>query len=683
MKALLRKIRQILRDRKVRRFFTRLISTVGAVVVFVTTYALVLPAITLEINAGCGIEAHQHDDSCWTEVLTCEKEESEGHHHDASCYEKVLTCGKEYHVHSSACYKEDAVSAVAESSSVAASNGTTSTATGASTGSAAAVEDDFAYGTENAGTGTTEDAAAASTTADKEDDAYVPPLEPLNFDAVLNNKTGIYYYHIPYHIPDAADGTAETVEDSSMIPAEEWNRINSSTELGKEDLLRVYLAYTVPAGSLNASNPIARYRLPENLHVSDDQVKAINENVNGIAGQYVNLDNLEILDTDMYYASLGAEAVEGDREPDEDPDEYLYDLVKSGREGVEYISATVQIENVYSEENGEYQGQDLVFTFTPYSIEKNQHEYDKNGQPTKAGEKISGWIALDFNMSQVDLADESGDTQTAEITFSVEDRDLGTKEISTKLTVVDESAEDEASEAADKAGTDESEEFAADETGKSVDDFSEDSGIDSTEDAAAYATEESTATEESAATDETAGEAAAADEAEGDSAYTSGTLTASGDGYKITLDYTEEAQIPEDASLSVREITAETDKEAYEACLEQAKARIVDDSNEKATVDETASRFFDIEIVVADENGGQQKIEPKAAVSVNIQLDTVTPTAAETADQDQSQVPASLGLHLKVRLKFFQVLILDGSYRSSLLCLRHIVSQRLLLRDFR
>ena len=544
MKALLRKIRQILRDRKVRRFFNRLISTVGAVVVFVTTYALVLPAITLEINAGCGIEAHQHDDSCWTEVLICEKEESEGHHHDASCYEKVLTCGKEYHVHSSACYKEDAVSAVAESSSIAASNGTTSTATGASTGTAAAVEDDFAYGTENAGTGTTEDTVAALTTADKEDDAYVPPLEPLNFDAVLNNKTGIYYYHIPYRIPDAADGTAETVEDSSMIPAEDWNRINSSTELGKEDLLRVYLAYTVPAGSLNASNPIARYRLPENLHVSDDQVKAINENVNGIAGQYVDLDNLEILDTDMYYASLGAEAVEGDREPDEDPDEYLYDLVKSGREGVEYISATVQIENVYSEENGEYQGQDLVFTFTPYSIEKNQHEYDKNGQPTKAGEKISGWIALDFNMSQVDLADESGDTQTAEITFSVEDRDLGTKEISTELTVVDESAEDEASEAADKAGTeeygdfaedeaseaadeagtdeygdfaedeaseaadkagtDESEEFAADETGKSVDDFSEDSGIDSTEDAAAYATEESTATEESAATDETA-----------------------------------------------------------------------------------------------------------------------------------------------------------------------------------
>ena len=55
-------------------------------------------------------------------------------------------------------------------------------------------------------------------------------------------------------------------------------------------------------------------------------------------------------------------------------------------------------------------------------------------------------------------------------------------------------------------------------------------------------------------------------------------------------------------------------------------------------MDETASRFFDIEIVVADENGGQQKIEPKATVSVNIQLDTVTPTAAETADQDQSQV---------------------------------------------
>ena len=74
MKALLRKIRQILKDRRTRRFLTRFVSGVAAIVVFVTTYALVLPAITMESEAACGIEAHQHDDSCYSENLICGQE---------------------------------------------------------------------------------------------------------------------------------------------------------------------------------------------------------------------------------------------------------------------------------------------------------------------------------------------------------------------------------------------------------------------------------------------------------------------------------------------------------------------------------------------------------------------------------------------------------------------------------
>ncbi|MDO4409642.1 MAG: hypothetical protein Q4C16_11995, partial [Eubacteriales bacterium] len=107
MKALLIKIRQILKDRRTRQFLTRFVSATAAIVVFVTTYALVLPAITMESQAACGIEAHQHDDSCYTEELICGQEESEGHHHTDSCYEKVLICGKEVHIHSEECYKSD------------------------------------------------------------------------------------------------------------------------------------------------------------------------------------------------------------------------------------------------------------------------------------------------------------------------------------------------------------------------------------------------------------------------------------------------------------------------------------------------------------------------------------------------------------------------------------------------
>ena len=106
MRLLLKKIRKILRDRRARQMLTRIVSILAAVVVFVTTYALVLPAITMESQAACGIPAHQHSDSCYEEVLVCGLEESEEHQHDASCYEKQLVCGMEAHSHSAACYSK-------------------------------------------------------------------------------------------------------------------------------------------------------------------------------------------------------------------------------------------------------------------------------------------------------------------------------------------------------------------------------------------------------------------------------------------------------------------------------------------------------------------------------------------------------------------------------------------------
>ena len=548
MKKLLAKIRKILRDRRTRRFLTRFVSGVAALIVFVTTYALVLPAITMEKEANCGIEAHQHDDSCYTEELICDISESDGHHHDESCYsttsalvceteehehsaengcyddegnlicevrehrhneecyeevreltcqipeseghhhtedcyEKVLTCGKEVHVHSTACYENDPVSesAIAASTSSAAAsttsagsvssagmtlnfegdiekiidtdepadddsvdnigsdetnrssetNGTSEIASSDKTNTEAASDPEVTYGRENAGTGHTETSNTALTNSDNsttaltssaDADQYIPQLDAVDFNTVLNNHTGIYYYR-------AAD--EDIVEDSSAIPAEDWNRIPNNidrinddmddVELGNKDLLRVYLSYTIPAGSLNATNPVARYRLPSNLHLTDPQVKAINENVNGLAGQYVDMSTLEITDPDKYNAYLGVEAVEGTRRPDEAVEDYLAEQArkagKDANDAAEYISAVVRVENVYDAdglygEKDAYLGQDLIFTFAPYSIEKNQHEYDSTGKPTKAGEEIKGWFTFDLNMGQVDFEEPEITTST-------------------------------------------------------------------------------------------------------------------------------------------------------------------------------------------------------------------------------------------------------------------------------
>ena len=54
MNGLLRNIEKILRNRRTRRKLQRTISLFAAVVVFITTYSLVIPAITMEKTPGAG-----------------------------------------------------------------------------------------------------------------------------------------------------------------------------------------------------------------------------------------------------------------------------------------------------------------------------------------------------------------------------------------------------------------------------------------------------------------------------------------------------------------------------------------------------------------------------------------------------------------------------------------------------
>ena len=49
-----------------RRIWKRIVSAMACVVVFCTTYALILPAITMEQPTFCGFEEHTHDESCYT-----------------------------------------------------------------------------------------------------------------------------------------------------------------------------------------------------------------------------------------------------------------------------------------------------------------------------------------------------------------------------------------------------------------------------------------------------------------------------------------------------------------------------------------------------------------------------------------------------------------------------------------
>ena len=117
--------------RRKRRWY-QVMTCLAAAVVFCTTYALILPAITLEKQ--CALPEHTHTEACYTseqgdlictqstepqhthteecyqetQDLVCGMPESTGHTHGAECYDQEgnLICGQEEsegHVHGEAC----------------------------------------------------------------------------------------------------------------------------------------------------------------------------------------------------------------------------------------------------------------------------------------------------------------------------------------------------------------------------------------------------------------------------------------------------------------------------------------------------------------------------------------------------------------------------------------------------
>ena len=88
---------KIFKKRRRRRNWKKIVSGFAMVVVFCTTYALILPAITLENNPICGLEGHAHTENCYADITE-----------DDGSEKRVLVCGLEEHVHTNTCYKTDA-----------------------------------------------------------------------------------------------------------------------------------------------------------------------------------------------------------------------------------------------------------------------------------------------------------------------------------------------------------------------------------------------------------------------------------------------------------------------------------------------------------------------------------------------------------------------------------------------
>ncbi len=91
-----------------RQLLTLMIAAV--VVVAATGISMSLPATTATPEVICGLEEHQHTESCYTEetALICGQAESEEHTHTSECYQttSILTCQTPEHVHEESCYEQ-------------------------------------------------------------------------------------------------------------------------------------------------------------------------------------------------------------------------------------------------------------------------------------------------------------------------------------------------------------------------------------------------------------------------------------------------------------------------------------------------------------------------------------------------------------------------------------------------
>lgn len=107
-----------------RKWWHNIVKTLAIIVVFCTTYALILPAITMEMDVICGNEAHEHKASCYVTRklydLQCDLEAEDSvlirHKHQQECYARdgTLRCtlgeGPK-HVHDKSCYAAKATDA--------------------------------------------------------------------------------------------------------------------------------------------------------------------------------------------------------------------------------------------------------------------------------------------------------------------------------------------------------------------------------------------------------------------------------------------------------------------------------------------------------------------------------------------------------------------------------------------
>lgn len=118
---LLERAKAFLKAHHNQNIWYRIMCVLASLVVFVTTYMLILPAITMEKETYCGLEEHIHTEDCYQiqentpdKILDCTYGTLQVHQHTDSCYDENnhLICDQAayiLHTHDANCYNEGGV----------------------------------------------------------------------------------------------------------------------------------------------------------------------------------------------------------------------------------------------------------------------------------------------------------------------------------------------------------------------------------------------------------------------------------------------------------------------------------------------------------------------------------------------------------------------------------------------
>ncbi len=103
---------KLIENHRRRKLWQKVVMMLACITVFCTTYALILPAVTMETSPDviCGLPEHMHTYDCYTRtpVLICGLAEGDEHKHTDECYqlESALICGKTEHKHTDECFTD-------------------------------------------------------------------------------------------------------------------------------------------------------------------------------------------------------------------------------------------------------------------------------------------------------------------------------------------------------------------------------------------------------------------------------------------------------------------------------------------------------------------------------------------------------------------------------------------------